>query len=103
MRQNKHQIVTKKGKILLPLLISGFILANVFITIFVTADGTKLSSLEKELNLAKVNQRILMSQLVDNSSLTEIRKDVDTEGFVEPAEVVYLTTDQSVAKLPDSF
>ncbi len=92
-----------KRKIILPVIIGIFIFANVFMTIIAGAEGTKLGDIEKKLATLKEDKRKSGIELVEASSLKNIKAGVNELGFAEPTRIVYLLEEGSLAKLPDSF
>jgi cell division protein FtsL len=79
------------------------ILSNVLVTVFTTAEGTKLGKLENQITQGKDQNRSLSSELVESSSLSQIKKSIAENGFAEPVSVVYLKEDPTVASLPGNF
>lgn len=96
-KTNIHKTKSQKAKLIFPIVIGGLIFANVLITIFSTAEGTKLGSMEKELTHEKNENRRLGSELIEVSSLKGIKENVTETGFVEPEQVVYLTVEAPLA------
>jgi len=77
-----------------------FIMLYLFMTLQMVSSGTKLASLEKkEGELTKRNKELTL-QLVEASSLTKLNQKAEDLGFVKPNSTVYLTQEDTVAKLP---
>lgn len=107
MTKKKRTAMDKKTKILgikvplylLPILII-FGLFTVYLTIEVATSGARLAELERQAaELAGENQR-LSGEIVRSSSLKDLGAKAEEMGFVKPSEVVYISADEVVAKLP---
>ena len=105
-RKNKA-VMNKKTEILgirvplylLPVLVL-FGIFTVYLTIESATSGAQLAELErKAAEIARENQR-LSGEIVRSSSLKDLGKKAEEMGFIKPQEVVYISADEAVAKLP---
>jgi len=76
------------------------VIANVFITVSVSASGAELTSIEKTQNTLLSKNQKLTDKITSESSLSVIGEKADSLGFVKPENIVYVTTVEPVAKLP---
>lgn len=84
---------------MLPVLIA-FGIATVYLTIEAATSGAKLAELERKASeLARENQK-LSSEIVRQSSLKDLGERAEEMGFTKPSEVVYISDEEAVAKLP---
>jgi hypothetical protein len=95
----KNKKTFKKAK-LLWFLAAPFIAAVIFVTVEMASSGATLSKLEKEeAYLVSENQK-LGDELVRASSLSQFEDVSVSLGFGKPANIVYITEKDIVAKLP---
>ncbi len=73
---------------------------SVFFTIQTSAYGATLAALERQaLDLTEENE-LLQSQIVQSSSLSSINEMTEDLGFIKPTKVLYITDEETVAKVP---
>ncbi len=77
-----------------------FVVAIVFFTIEVSTLGAQLAELENEETRLIKEKQELSVQLIDASSLSEIGEKAEDLGFKKPANIVYISEEEAVAKLP---
>ena len=78
-----------------------FIIGTVYFTIQVATSGSKLAQLERErMQLTKETQS-LSSDLMQQTSLTQIGQRAEEMGFIKPDKIVYLQNQDSVADIGD--
>lgn len=96
---NKNLISKYRNYILLGL--CGILaVISVITTIEVSVSGAQISGLQnKEAELSN-EKRVLESQLVRNSSVTDLANQSSALGFVKPANIVYLSQSAPVANIP---
>lgn len=76
------------------------VIANVFITVSVSASGAELSSIEKNQNELLSRNQELTDKITSESSLSVVGQKADSLGFLKPENIVYVTGIEPVAKLP---
>lgn len=74
--------------------------ATVYLTIEVSTLGSVLASLEQEEGVLLRERNLLANELVKASSLSEYKKKAKELGFSTPSNIVYLSGEEVVAKLP---
>jgi hypothetical protein len=102
-RKIKQKTVNLGGfKIPYLLFAAGIIVAafKVFLTVQSITSSAKLVYLEnEEYKLIKSNEE-LNSNLIENSSLSNLANSAESLGFIEPSKTFYSEADQEMAKLP---
>lgn len=76
------------------------VIANVFITVSVSASGAELTSIEKTQNTLLSKNQELTDKITSESSLSTVGEKADSLGFAKPEIIVYVTQVEPVAKLP---
>lgn len=98
-KRNTEVLGLKIPLFMLPVLII-LAVATIFLTIEAATEGAKLANLEQESReLARKNQ-LLEAELVSSSSLSELGEKAEELGFQKPANVVYISKEEAVARLP---
>lgn len=89
------------GKSVVFWIISGLLLASsVFTAISTATSGAELSALQKKEMALIESKRILSHNLASRTSLFESETKSLELGFNKPVEIIYLTGENGVAKLP---
>ena len=102
-RTKKRLIKTKKtnGK---PFVLAAFaaavFLSSVFVTIKVATTGARLTSVENEISVLTKENEDYRRKLVNSSSLKELEAGVEKTDFTKPTAIIYIQTEEPVAKLP---
>lgn len=91
---------TNIGKTLLWLLLSVFVVANVYLSIDSATSGAEMSYLEDRERSLYEEKNSLSEQLLKTASLKQVEYQAAELGFNKSSSVVYLNTEESVAKLP---
>ncbi len=82
------------------IILAVFALLNVYVAIQASASGAKISQLTAdETTIARDNQS-LSSKVIELNSLKRLEKDAESLGFVKPGNIIYITGDAAVAKIP---
>jgi cell division protein FtsL len=76
------------------------VVANVFITVSVSASGAELTSIEKVQSTLSSKNQELTDKITNESSLSTIGEKADSLGFAKPENIVYVQEVEPVAKLP---
>ena len=95
----KNKKTFKKAK-LLWLLAAPFIAGVIFVTVEMASSGATLSKLEKEEAFLISENQKLGDELIQASSLSQFEGASESLGFIKPANIVYITEKDIVAKLP---
>jgi cell division protein FtsL len=77
-----------------------FVVVQIFITIQTTSAGAKLVDLEEQVKNLQLENRKISEELVHSTSLTDIGKSADELGFKQPDQMLYINSDDFVAKVP---
>ncbi len=98
--KNKPKILSKDKFRLTWILLAIFIISNIYFAIQTSTSGAQLSYLEEEAERIMIENQKLVSQIIDLNSLKRIEEGVNERGFVKPQEIIYVTSDAVVAKVP---
>jgi len=101
-RLNKPEKIKIKfnARFISGIVLGSFAVIYLFLTLQTVASGAKLASLEKEESeLTKQNKEYTL-ELVEASSLMKIGQKAEDLGFAKPQSTVYLSREDTVAKLP---
>jgi hypothetical protein len=71
-------------------------IATVLLGIGTSAKGAKLVSIEKEIRKLEDENRKLTTELITESSLTELTEETSNLGLVVPSNVVYITKEEAL-------
>ncbi len=80
--------------------LAAFVAVSIFFTIQTSAYGATLASLEKQSQELKDKNEELKSKMVQSSSLSLIQDRTEELGFIKPSKVLYITNEETVAKIP---
>lgn len=77
-----------------------FVVLTIFLTIQTSLTGSKLARLEKEEEAYKRQKQEYISDFAKKSSVTAISLEAENMGYIKPSNIVYLTDNTAIAKLP---
>lgn len=92
------KLVNKK-KLLVAITVVLLVLV-VYVSVGLASKGSELVSIEEKAHLIESENRQLTAELIAEMSLTKISQKARELGMIEPEELVYLTKEPRVAKLP---
>lgn len=93
-------MIKKYRELIFIVLLVVLVIANVFITVSVSASGAELTSIEKTQNTLLSKNQELTDKITSESSLSTVGEKADSLGFAKPEIIVYVTQVEPVAKLP---
>lgn len=101
-RKEIHVKHSTSRYIALFLLVSAILLPGALMissSIQASHQGSILSDIESSISEAKQDIRRLESEIITESSLSDVAKIAEEEGFVSPDELVYIQKESGVAQL----
>lgn len=93
-------MIKKYKEIIITSLLIVLVIANVFITVSVSASGAELINIEKTQNILLSKNQEYVNKITNESSLSTIGEKANSLGFTKPENIVYVTQIEPVAKLP---
>ncbi|KKS80020.1 MAG: hypothetical protein UV56_C0030G0005 [Candidatus Woesebacteria bacterium GW2011_GWC1_43_10b] len=93
-------ILGQKIPFLVIVLLGVLMSAVVLVVIASSTKGARLLELEEEVGALERENRELTSKLVSNTSLLLVEEKSQELGMIKPENVVYLETQEQIAKLP---
>ena len=100
MKDQKNKKRIKLGRNLPWLILSFLVIANVYLCINYATSGAVISHLERQETSIDDEKSYLSEQLLITASLKQIESKAEEMGFSKPANILYLNSEESVAKLP---
>lgn len=98
--KNKNIKLLNKRSALIWVMLALFAICNIYFTIQTSASGARISQLEEEESrIIQENQR-LAGELIELNSLKNLEKEAEDLGFAKPEKIIYITDDDTVAKVP---
>jgi len=98
--KEKNSVKRKKWPIALLVSLIVFFGLTIFTTIETSLSGAKLSSLEREEEILVREKQESFSKYAKQSSVTSISEKAEEMGYVKPQDIVYLSKEMPIAKLP---
>ncbi|MFV1917696.1 MAG: hypothetical protein ACC618_04430 [Patescibacteria group bacterium] len=99
VRRNK--LTSKKRKnTFFWVLFSLFVGASVFLTIYSSTSGARLSQLEEKENVITEEIQDTKREIIDLNSLSSLEIEAEALGFIKPKNLIYIIPDDTVAKVP---
>jgi len=101
-RKEARQQQSMSRYIVLFLLVSAILLPGALMissSIQASHQGSILSDIERSISEAKQDIRKLEAEIITESSLSDVAKIAEEEGFVTPDELVYIQKESGVAQL----
>jgi len=77
-----------------------FLVFGVFLTIQTATSGAEIAKLENEEERLKEQNQTYKEDILNKSSLKITGEKAGELGFIKPPRIVYLTEEETVAKLP---
>lgn len=87
-------------KYVLFFILFAFLVFGVFLTIQTATSGAEIAKLESEEERLKEQNQTYKEDILDKSSLKITGEKAGELGFIKPLQIVYLTEEETVAKLP---
>lgn len=99
-RKEKITVKRKKWPVVLMACLVVFFGLTIFTTIETSLAGAKLSSLEEEEKVLVREKQESFGKYAKLSSVTSISEKAEEMGYVKPQDIVYLSKEMPIAKLP---
>lgn len=77
-----------------------FGVVSIYFAVEMASTGAVLASIESEKEILVRKNQTLKGELIAKSSLSQLGVDAEDLGFLKPQNVLYLVSEESVAKLP---
>ena len=76
------------------------LVSQVFISLQISSSGTQLAAFEKEAEDLFFENRKLQDLLITSTSLSGVREKAEQLEFSKPANIIYISPEDTVARLP---
>ena len=77
----------------------GIVSLLVFLTIELSTVGAELTNLQEQESRLEGENRFLSEEIARSNSLNSFEETAENLGFVKPEKVIYITSDEGIAKL----